>query len=217
MSNALIDDKTYNRAKSFSTQEEIPSEEKKKIYRNGHRKGFQKGLVDGFKKGIIVGAILTILATGTLVLTTNGIVNFIGKNTATNVSVDYGYEAVISNTHRASKPGDYWYDYHDIAMEFDAETMDFDSFVYGAYRKIGWNEDSTIMCMNRLFYELNLYGYTDYGSFVSYCESKGACKEVDGRLVVDTSKYKDVVTSYLRALSDSVDTQAELEEFRHGK
>lgn len=217
MANDSSDFEKYLKAKEESVLEEEKKEHDKKIYRNGYRKGFNKGFNGGMKRGFITGAIATIVLCGTLVLGFNGVKNYVGDITAKNDSVNYGYSAVIEATKPASNPGTYWYDYRDMALEYDAETMDFDSFVYGAFNKIGWNKESTLECMDKLFYNLNLYGYTDYPTFVSYCESKGACKEVDGKVVVDTDKYKDIIRNYIQILNDFDENKEVVEGFRQGK
>ncbi len=217
MADNVVDFDNYLRALDKSVAEDKEREHDKAVYRKGYRKGVNKGFTEGIKRGFIAGAIATILLSGTLVLGVNGIKGYINDIGANNESVEYGYSAVISGTRPATNPGAYWYDYRDIALEYDAEKMDFDSFVYGAFNKIGWNKESTLECMDKLFYQLNLYGYTDYQSFVTYCESKGACETVDGKLVVDTSKYKDLVRDYIQNLNSAEKEQEKIEGFRQGK
>ncbi len=207
----------YLKAREASIAEEQQKENNQKIYRKGYRKGFNKGHFEGLKKGFIAGAIATILLSGTLVLGYNGVKGFVEDINTSNVSVEYGYNAVRSGTRPAQEPGAYWYDYYDIASEYDSENMDFDSFVYGAFNKIGWNKSSTLNCMNHLFSDLHQLGYTEYSSFDSYCSAKGACKVVDGKLVVDTDKYKEIIIDYIQTLNELEEKQQEVESFKQGK
>lgn len=213
----VVDFEEYLKAQEESIANEDKKENEQRIYRKGYRKGINKGYAEGIKRGFVAGAIATILLSGTLVLGFNGVKGYVNDIIAQNESVEYGYSAVREGTRPATNPGAYWYDYRDIALEYDADKMDFDSFVYGAFNRIGWNEESTLECMDKLFYQLNLYGYTDYQSFVTYCESKGACKIVDGKLVVDTSKYKNLVRDYIQTLNSAEKQQEQVEVFRQGK
>lgn len=118
-----------------------------------------------------------------------------------NDSYRSGYQAVSVETHRTNDNSGYWYDYGDIAERFDAETMDFDSYVYGTYKNVGWNQESRIDCMNSLFRQFNLQGITNYSSFLEYCDAKGVCKEKDGNLVIDTAKFCSVMEEYMESLN----------------
>ena len=207
----------YLKAKEESIMQEERLDDERRIYRRGYRKGVSKGREEGNKKGFIAGAVLTILMCGMIAFGGHALGNAYGNLTATNKSVDYGYSAVAAGTHRASDPQYYWYDYGDIALEFDANNMDFDSFVYGTFKNIGWNEESTLECMDRLFYQFNLYGFTNYDSFVSYCESKGVCEEKDGKVVINVDKYRDAVKNYIQVLNEAEKDEEIVEGFRQGK
>lgn len=125
-----------------------------------------------------------------------------------NDSYDAGYQAVSIETHRTNDNEGYWYDYGDIAERYDEETMDFDSYVYGAYKNVGWNQQSRLDCMESLFRQFNLQGITNYSSFVSYCDAKGVVVEKDGELIVDTGAFSEMMEDYMRELNAS----QELEE-----
>ena len=217
MADNAIDFEEYLKAREASVAKEQQEENNRRIYRRGYKKGLNRGFTEGIKRGFIAGAIAAVLVSGTLVLGYNGIKDSVTTALATNVSVDYGEDAVSVGTHPASDPGKYWYDYREIALEYDAKSMDFDSFVYGAFRRIGWNESSALECMDHLFSQLHSCGYTDYSSFASYCASKGACREVDGRLVVDTDKYRDLVREYIQSLNSVEKQQEDVNGFRQGK
>ncbi len=115
----------------------------------------------------------------------------------TNDSYDSGRYAVSAETHRTQDNQNYWYDYSDIASRFDEERMDFDSYVFGTYETIGWNRESKIDCMDKLFYYFNLQDVTSYDSFVDYCNAKGVCIEKDGKLKVDTGDFRKCMIDYL--------------------
>lgn len=118
-----------------------------------------------------------------------------------NPSYDYGYQAVSDETHRTSDNQGYWYDYSDIARTYDSETMDFDSFVYGTYKHVGWNQESRYDCMDSLFSHFYRNGYTSCSSFLEYCDSKGACVEKDGRLVIDAKEFSNIMEEYMESLN----------------
>ena len=120
-----------------------------------------------------------------------------------NSSYDAGYKAVSIETHRTYDNENYWYDYGDIAERYDTETMDFDSYVYGTYRNVGWDQQSRIDCMESLFRQFNLQGITHHSSFFDYCESKGAVVEKDGELVINTRIFSSVMEEYMTALNES--------------
>ena len=88
--------------------------------------------------------------------------------------------------------------------------MDFDSFVYGTYKNVGWNQESRIDCMESLFRQFNIRGITDFASFLDYCNSKGACKEKDGKLVIDSGKFCSIMEEYMESLNN-------VNEFREDK
>lgn len=119
-----------------------------------------------------------------------------------NDSYKSGYQAVSLETFRTNDNTGFWYDYSDIAERFDAETMDFDSYVYGTYSNVGWNQESRIDCMNSIFRYFKLLGVTDYSSFLQYCDSKGVCKEEDGKLVIDTTEFCSVMEEYMESLNN---------------
>lgn len=118
-----------------------------------------------------------------------------------NDSYNAGYQAVSYETHRTQDNQGYWYDYHDIAGRYD-EAYDFDSWVYGTYKNVGWNQQSKLDCMDEVFDALEDRGITEYDSFLEYCDAKGACKEKDGRLVVDTKEFREITEDYMRQLNE---------------
>lgn len=202
----------YKRAKSKSVNSDGREAELRKIaYKKGYEKGTNKGLKTGIKSGIVIGAVATILVSTGISMVSNAF-----NNNYVNDSYNYGYKAVISETHRTNDNEHYWYDYIDIASSFDAETMDFDSFVYGTYAKVGWSEESRIDCMNDLFYNFKRLGFTNYSSFVSYCDSKGFCKEKDGKLVVDTHAFEKAIEEYMSNLNEIEEKEKSCEGFRNG-
>lgn len=117
-----------------------------------------------------------------------------------NDAYNAGYHAVSVETHRTQDNQNYWYDYHDIAARYD-ESYDFDSWVYGTYKNVGWNEESRLDCMDEVFDALEDRGITAYDSFLEYCEAKGVCKEKNGKTVIDTKEYRELVEDYMRSIN----------------
>lgn len=117
-----------------------------------------------------------------------------------NESYDAGYQAVNYETHRTNDKEGYWYDYGDIAARYN-EDYDFDSWVYGTYKNVGWNTQSKLECMDDLFRHLELRGVTEYDSFLEYCDAKGVCVEKNGKLVIDTGKFSKVIEEYMNDLN----------------
>lgn len=118
-----------------------------------------------------------------------------------NDSYNAGYQAVSYETHGTIYDnGKYWYDYEDIAERYD-DKYDFDSWVYGAYRNVGWNQQSKLACMDEVFDALEARGITEYDSFLDYCNAKGVCIEKDGKLVIDTEQFRVLTEGYMIALN----------------
>lgn len=113
-----------------------------------------------------------------------------------NPSYDYGKAMVAAETHRTSDNENYWYDYGDIASGYN-EDMDFDSYVYGVFNNIGWNQQSRLEAMESVFWQLELRELTDYESFVQYCEELGVCYEEDGKTQIDFGEYREVIEQRL--------------------
>lgn len=204
------------RRKSVSeSHEQLKVKYNKLDLKNARKEGFRKGAEAGLKRGFIAGAMIAILACSGISMAKNTFVNNFMRDTS-NPSVEAGYHAVIEETHRTNDNQGYWYDYSDIASSFDADTMDFDAFVYGNYKKVGWNQESRLSCMDELFYQFKLCGVTDCSTFLSYCESKGVCKEVDGKLQVDTKAYEEAIREYLVSLNEARDLEESIDNFKHG-
>ncbi|MDE5888466.1 MAG: hypothetical protein K2H20_00430 [Bacilli bacterium] len=187
----------------------------KKDLRDARRDAYRKGATAGLKKGFMSAAIIAVLICGGIKLGGSAI-DAITTN-YNNESVEAGYAAVNLETHRTQDNQGYWYDYYDIAKAFDAETMDFDSFVYGSYRNVGWNAESRLSCMDELFSQFKLCGLTDCSSFLAYCEEKGLCKEVDGQVKVDMKAYEQAIKEYLASLSEVQELEENIDSFRRGK
>ncbi len=164
---------------------------------------YQKGMLDellyavkrNIKDVAAVAAFVAVLATSALQM--NNLLN------PDYINPDYtsGYQAVVLETHRTNGNDGYWYDYGDIAERYDP-SMDFDSYVYGTYKNVGWNMSSKIDCMNSLFSHFCAQGITPYSSFTEYCEDKGVCYEKDNKLLVDTKAFSDVMESYMESLNE---------------
>jgi len=130
-----------------------------------------------------------------------------------NDSYKAGYQAVNMETHRTSDNEGYWYDYGDIASRYD-EKYDFDSWVYGTYKNVGWNKQSKLSCMDELFDYLEDRGITEHDSFLEYCDAKGVCVEKDGKLVIDTGEFSKLTEDYMRQLNGVSETKEEKSGFR---
>ena len=81
------------------------------------------------------------------------------------------------------------------------EKYDFDSWIYGTYKNVGWNQESKISCMDEVFDALEDRGITEYDSFLEYCDAKGVCVEKNGKLVIDTGKFSKVTEEYMNDLN----------------
>ncbi len=221
MTPSEINLESYNLARAKSVNHSKEQEQSrivqynKRDLREARREGFAVGARKGLKRGFIVGAMVTIIACSGFSMAHNFLSNQF--KSISNSSVVAGATAINNETHRTDDYQNYWYDYGDIASSFDGETMDFDSFVYGNYQQIGWNQESRLSCMDDLFYQFSLRGITDCNSFLSYCDSKGLCKEVDGKLQVDTKAYEGAIKDYLLSIKESQELENDIDSFRHGK
>lgn len=217
----LIGSNSYRTARAKSVNRTIEQEEErrneytKRAYREGRRDGFTAGAKKGLKRGFISAAIVTILLCSGFSMAKNAINDAFIKDYS-NPSATSGYQIAASATHRTADNQNYWYDYYDIARSYDAETMDFDAFVYGNYRYVGWNQESKLECMDELFHQFYSVGITDFYSFVAYCEDKGVCKEVDGKLQVDSKAYEQAIKDYLYSLNEVQSLNDHIDEFKHG-
>ncbi len=167
---------------------------------------FEKGLKDlkrfvtrNMREVVMTAAVVSMLIAGSISM--NSLKNDILNPEYANPSFDYGRQVVSMETHRTSGNDGYWYDYDDMAARYK-EGTDFDSFVYGAYGRLGWNNTSKINAMNKLFSELKYRGITEYGSFVDYCNDLGVCKEVDGELVVNMRAYSNLIEERLTDMNE---------------
>lgn len=186
------------RAREKSVQESI--DRGKRTNAIPYRKGTQEyanAVKRQVSKAIVTVASIAMIAGGVI-----GIYNITHPDYI-NDSYNSGYQAVNIETHRTSDNENYWYDYGDIAERYDPETMDFDSYVYGAYRNVGWDQQSRIDCMESLFRQLNIQGITNYSSFLDYCVAKGAVVEKGGDLTIDTRTFSDVMEEYMRELNET--------------
>lgn len=134
-----------------------------------------------------------------------------------NDSYDSARQIVSLETHRTQSNDAYWYDYSGMASMYDAETMDFDSYVYGVFSKLGWNNESKIDCMNDFFRALKNRGITSYDSFTRYCFAKGVCVVKDGDYVVDMNLYRETMEEYMISLNNLEELGNDDDYVRGGK
>ena len=159
------------------------------------------------------GALLAVILSAATFITVPKVVSGL-NNDFYNDSYRAGYTAVSEEVHRTSDNKGFWFDYYDIAGNYQEE-MDFDSFVYGTYVKIA-NSGSgrTMTNMDDLFSQYYRNGYTPYSSFENYLFAHGFTKEKGGKLVVDLDKYESAIKDYLKSLKEVEDIQEEIHEFR---
>ena len=131
-----------------------------------------------------------------------------------NTSYVAGYNNVKNETHRTESGFDFWFDYGDIAREYNEE-MDFDSYVYGCYVNIS-NSGSgrTLINMNDLFNSFYNHGLTPYRTFDDYCLAHGFVKEKDGKLITDLRAYSKGAKEYLEAMKTIEEVQQDIQSFR---
>lgn len=162
--------------------------------------------------GFIKSHVKEIAITTALLITLSSSINFFKaelNRDFINPAYEAGYQVVNVETHRTDDNQNFWYDYWDIAARYD-DSYDFDSWVYGVYDNVGWNQESKIDCMNEVFQRLAANDITEYSSFVEYCEAKGLCKEKDGKLVVDARAYREFIRNYMTQLNgESLDNEEE--------
>ncbi len=162
----------------------------------------------------IQGAILAVAIMATSYFTIPNVVD--AWTPIHNDSYTAGAEAVINETHRTDDYRNFWFDYADIADEFDPETMDFDSFVYGSYIRIaGSGSGRTQINMNDLFAKFYSRGYTRHQSFDAYCLAHG-CAEVneDGEVRIDYHEYSRLAKEYIQSLKEAENIEERVSSFR---
>lgn len=118
------------------------------------------------KEIVAVGLIVTMLLSG------NAMLEKIKNPPYETEDYKTGMVALYDYTHRTDDNEGYWYDYRGIAGSYDIAT-DFDEFIYGIYRHIGWNQNSRVDCMDEIFTQLNFQGVTGYDDFTDYLRGKG--------------------------------------------
>ena len=162
----------------------------------------------------IQGAILAAAIMATSYFTIPNVVN--AFTPINNESYTAGAEAISHETHRTNDNAHFWFDYDGIVDEYDPETMDFDSFVYGAYIRItGSGSGRTQVNMNDLFAEFYSRGYTRHHSFDEYCIAHG-CAEVNenGEVEIDFREYSRLAKEYVQTLREALDIEERVSSFR---
>lgn len=209
----LVYEDNIRRVESYITQKRLERARQKSVNRTkeqaesrelSFKKGFDE-LAYFVKRNIkdVARAAVFVAVIGASVLSIHNTLN----PSYINDSYTSGYQAVSYETHRTNDNSGYWYDYSDIASSYD-ESMDFDSFVYGTYKNVGWNTESKIDCMESLFKQFHLHGITHYSSFKDYCDAKGACELEDGKLVINTRKFCNIMEEYMDALNTVSELQS---------
>ncbi len=209
----LVYEDNIRRVESYITQKRLERARQKSVNRTkeqaesrefSFKKGFDE-LAYFVKRNIkdVARAAVFVAVIGASVLSIHNTLN----PSYINDSYTSGYQAVSYETHRTNDNSGYWYDYSDIASSYD-ESMDFDSFVYGTYKNVGWNPESKIDCMESLFKQFHLQGITHYSSFKDYCDAKGACELEDGKLVINTRKFCNIMEEYMDALNTVSELQS---------
>ena len=173
------------------------------------RQIFRTGEVKGLKRGILIGSISTMLIAG---------MGYLGYNNLaikrTTPSFEVGFEVPSEYTYRTNDKKNFWYDFSAIASEFDPETMDIDSFIYGCY--CHFFGDTRLDNMDSLLGCLYVRGYTEYDNFVDYCDARGLVEEKDGKMIINEKKYRQSVKDYMENMNKQEDINEELSEFRRG-
>ncbi len=183
----------------------------KDIYRKGYKKGRSKGFWEGFWKGSIGGILATAMVTLGIAGATHLVGGIIDKfNNNTNEYVESGYHAVIDSTHPATDPGTYWYDYKSIADIYDPESMDLYSYIFGVYKKVGWDNESAINSMNQVMHYLCEKGLTDCDDFGSFCDKIGACTVTDGKKEIDLREFQRRMAEYVSRYNDLSNMKSEV-------
>ena len=176
---------------------------------NSKRQIFRKGEVKGLKRGILIGSISTMLIAGMGHL---GYTNLAIKRTTP--SFEVGFEVPSEYTYRTNDKKNFWYDFSAIASEFDPETMDIDSFIYGCY--CHFYTDTRLDNMDSLLGCLHARRYTDNENFVDYCDARGLTEEKDGKIIINEKKYRQVVKDYMENINKQQDLEQEVSGFRRG-
>lgn len=182
----------------------------KEIYRTGYKKGRSAGYKQGFRKGAIYTIVVTALVTLGIKGATHLVGGVIDNFNNTNEYVESGYHAVIDSTHSATDPGTYWYDYKSIADNYDPQSMDLYSYIFGVYKKVGWDNESAINSMNQVMHYLCEKGLTDCDDFSSFCDKIGACKVTDGKKEIDLGAFQQRMAEYVKQYNDLSDMKSEV-------
>ncbi len=200
-----------NREELKSIQEKSITSDKRKL-----RKAYIKGERKGIKKGFIRGSIAGFALASALSLGYSGMTS-LAKEVPSNPSKKAAYESFMENIHPTDDYQHYWVDFSKIAQDFDPNTMDFDSYVYGVYcNLLDVDEKTRLEDMNSFVYSMYINNKIDYSSFVLYCKARGLCKEIDGEYVIDTNKYEKALSDYVKDYSRKLKAEEELEEFKRG-
>ena len=189
------------RAKAKSVNRNLEEKERRRQSFERGIDNFTRFVSKNYKKVLGAAAVIALIGLGMVLNDKLPNDNYI------NDSYNYGIEAVRSETHRTYDNDGYWYDYYDIAARFDNEKMDFDSYIFGIYNNVGWDQCSRLDCMDSVFHSLNSYGYTEFSTFFDYCNARGFCVEKDGELVIDTSAFSSATRDYMEHLNCVEDYQ----------
>ena len=176
---------------------------------NSKRQIFRKGEVKGLKRGILIGSLSTMLIAGMGHL---GYTNLAIKRTTP--SFEIGFEQSSEYTFRTNDKKNFWYDFSGIVSEFNPETMDLDSFIYGCY--CYFIPETRLDSMDSLLRCLYIRDYTEYENFLDYCEARGLVEEKDGKKVIDEKKYRHEIKEYMENINKQENLDEEISAFRRG-
>ena len=101
---------------------------------------------------------------------------------------------VYENKHLTEDKEHYWIDYYKVAEGLATLDGDFNINIYGVFKSVGWNEESTIDQMNTIIRYCNQLELTDYKNFEDLCRQNGYCDK-DGN--IDLKKYRESMREYI--------------------
>jgi len=151
---------------------------------------------------LVVGAV-TVFVTGAVAVTATwgALMDFIGyaqdKNYANSVAISYA-EMVNDKCHRTDDKQGYWVDTSGLATSI-LECEDYHEAVYGVYRNIGYNDESTKKLMNEVFSHMGRQIESDQYHYIEYPKYQNFDNYLAIHGFKDTDDYEKEMVRYLAA------------------
>lgn len=147
--------------------------------------------------------VVTVFMVGAISVTATwgAFMDFVGyvqdKNYANSVAISYA-EMVNDKCHRTNDKQGYWVDTSGLATSI-LECEDYHEAIYGAYRNVGYNDESTKKLMNEIVAHMGRQIETDQYKYIEYPKYQNFDDYLEIHGFKDTEDYEKGMVQYLNA------------------